>query len=393
MAAELGSYKQAHTSSPPLTLGNSRVVEGPAPLKELGSRAQAMRGGIGSSRPPPRLLPTIPHCTGPSWTFLRVVSLLEGGPTSPFFGLSPAWSRGQRPGHQALSLLLGLFWCFECVTNQVHFEVFESFTIYKAWSFQMELWKMTLVPTVISAKQYYISIYKENRSTEDAVSIALHTALTHLQLPNTYVRMLFVDFQFSLQHSDPGQADTEAPQPGTALIAVPLDQGLPHQQASGGDCSAIHSTNTIVKFADDTTIVGLISDNDETHYREEIQHLTQWCSNNNLVLNTSKTKEVIVDYRRSRRTEHAPLQEAVELVYNIKFLGIHITSDLTWSMNTAHLCVCLLLTTPAAHQIITTPSLLTCLSSAHPPAGQTREHRNTGTRQERSNTGSTGKHK
>ncbi|KAI3368007.1 hypothetical protein L3Q82_026831 [Scortum barcoo] len=44
MAAELGSYKQAHTSSPPLTLGNSRVVEGPAPLKELGSRAQAMRG-------------------------------------------------------------------------------------------------------------------------------------------------------------------------------------------------------------------------------------------------------------------------------------------------------------------------------------------------------------
>ncbi|KAI3370576.1 hypothetical protein L3Q82_007145 [Scortum barcoo] len=25
-------------------------------------------------------------------------------------------------------------------------------------------------------------------------SIALHTALTHLQLPNTYVRMLFVDF-------------------------------------------------------------------------------------------------------------------------------------------------------------------------------------------------------
>ncbi|KAI3371802.1 hypothetical protein L3Q82_024358 [Scortum barcoo] len=79
------------------------------------------------------------------------------------------------------------------------------------------------------------------------------------------------------------------------------------------------------------TIVGLISDNDETHYREEIQHLTQWFSNNNLVLNTSKTKEVIVDYRRSRRTEHAPLLihgEAVKRVNNIKFLGIHITSDL-----------------------------------------------------------------
>ncbi|KAI3355877.1 hypothetical protein L3Q82_004426 [Scortum barcoo] len=61
MAAELGSYKQAHTSlPPPLTLGNSRVVEGPAPLKELGSRAQAnawRRARLslaGTSQPPCR---------------------------------------------------------------------------------------------------------------------------------------------------------------------------------------------------------------------------------------------------------------------------------------------------------------------------------------------------
>ncbi|KAI3353888.1 hypothetical protein L3Q82_005093 [Scortum barcoo] len=137
-----------------------------------------------------------------------------------------------------------------------------------------------IIPAGLDQYQF---AYRENRSTEDAVSIALHTALTHLQLPNTYVRMLlFVDFSSAFNTVIPGQADTEAPQPGTALIAVPLDQGLPHQQASGAlftlftsDCSAIHSTNTIVKFADDTTIVGLISDNDETHYREEIQHLTQ----------------------------------------------------------------------------------------------------------------------
>ncbi|KAI3358342.1 hypothetical protein L3Q82_014779 [Scortum barcoo] len=75
------------------------AVEGPAPLKELGSRAQAMRGGIGSSRPPPRLLPK-PHCTCPSWTFLRVVSLLEGGPTPPFRaepGRVP-WAKTRPPG-------------------------------------------------------------------------------------------------------------------------------------------------------------------------------------------------------------------------------------------------------------------------------------------------------
>ncbi|KAI3360202.1 hypothetical protein L3Q82_014508 [Scortum barcoo] len=51
MAAELGSYKQAHTSSPRIAHPGQLQSSGgssPAPLKELGSRAQAMRGGIGS---------------------------------------------------------------------------------------------------------------------------------------------------------------------------------------------------------------------------------------------------------------------------------------------------------------------------------------------------------
>ncbi|KAI3359705.1 hypothetical protein L3Q82_013808, partial [Scortum barcoo] len=40
-----GAISKRTPATPPLTLVNSRVVEGPAPLKELGSRAQAMRGG------------------------------------------------------------------------------------------------------------------------------------------------------------------------------------------------------------------------------------------------------------------------------------------------------------------------------------------------------------
>ncbi len=38
------------------------------------------------------------------------------------------------------------------------------------------------------------------------------------------------------------------------------------------DCTAKFSSNHIIKFADDTTVVGLISNNDETHYREEVAH-------------------------------------------------------------------------------------------------------------------------
>ncbi len=56
-----------------------------------------------------------------------------------------------------------------------------------------------------------------------------------------------------------------------------------------------------------TTIVGLISDNSETAYREEIKHFTEWSSNNNLDLNVKKNKEKKWDFRKSKRTEHSAL--------------------------------------------------------------------------------------
>ena len=97
---------------------------------------------------------------------------------------------------------------------------------------------------------------------------------------------------------------------------------------------ARHDSNTIIKFADDTTVVCLITDNDETAYREEVKDLAVWCKDNNLSLNMIKTKEMIVDYRK-RRTEHAPIDgAAVEQVESFKFLGVHITNKLTWSKHT-----------------------------------------------------------
>ena len=36
--------------------------------------------------------------------------------------------------------------------------------------------------------------YRPNRLTVDSISIAVHTALSHLDKRNTYVRMLFIDY-------------------------------------------------------------------------------------------------------------------------------------------------------------------------------------------------------
>jgi hypothetical protein len=60
-----------------------------------------------------------------------------------------------------------------------------------------------------------------------------------------------------------------------------------------------------LSLPDDTTVLGLITDNDKTAYREVVRDLTVWCKENKISLNVIKTKDMIVDYRK-RRTEHAP---------------------------------------------------------------------------------------
>ena len=46
--------------------------------------------------------------------------------------------------------------------------------------------------------------------------------------------------------------------------------------------------NKLIQFADDTTVVGLISGNGDSAYRQEVSHLTMWCVKHNLELNSKK---------------------------------------------------------------------------------------------------------
>jgi hypothetical protein len=61
--------------------------------------------------------------------------------------------------------------------------------------------------------------------------------------------------------------------------------------------------------------------------------LAAWRQDNNLSLNVSKTKELIVNYRR-KGEGHALIhidRAVVERVERFKFLGVHINKDLRWS--------------------------------------------------------------
>ena len=214
----------------------------------------------------------------------------------------------------------------------------------------------------------YQFAYRANGSTEDAIAVALHSALSHLEQQQSYVRMLFVDYSSAFNTIIPDILITTlvtlglpplicawikdflTNRPQTVRLGPHLSSARTLSTSSPQgcvlspllyclythDCRPANDNNLIVKFADDTTVVGLISGGDETAYREEVLKLAAWCSENNLALNISKTKEIIVNFRRLN-TDPAPLYingECVERVHTFRFLGVLISSDISWTENT-----------------------------------------------------------
>ncbi|TWW53898.1 GTPase IMAP family member 4 [Takifugu flavidus] len=93
-----------------------------------------------------------------------------------------------------------------------------------------------------------------------------------------------------------------------------------------------HQSVKLIKFADDTTLIGLISNGDETAYRREVARLVSWCGHNNLQLNAQKTVEMIVDFRKvtAPLPPLALMDSPITIVDSFRFLGTTITRDLKW---------------------------------------------------------------
>ena len=64
----------------------------------------------------------------------------------------------------------------------------------------------TIIPDTPDPLQF---AYRPNRSTDDAISMALHTALSHLNKRNTYVRMLYIDYSSAFNAMVPSKLITK----------------------------------------------------------------------------------------------------------------------------------------------------------------------------------------
>ena len=90
-----------------------------------------------------------------------------------------------------------------------------------------------------------------------------------------------------------------------------------------------------MKYADDTIIVGLISNDNDSEYMKCIKFVSTWCSDNFLDLNVSKTKEMIWDYRRSPTEKHSVVinDKPVEVTSVYKYLGLLIDNKFSFTQH------------------------------------------------------------
>ena len=81
-------------------------------------------------------------------------------------------------------------------------------------------------------------------------------------------------------------------------------------------------------------IVGL-SNNDKSVYRKEVGNLTTWWDNNILLLNPTKTKKMIIDFRKSKVNDGPVTIDNVDIdIFDyFNFLGSMISNNLKRNIN------------------------------------------------------------
>ena len=169
--------------------------------------------------------------------------------------------------------------------------------------------------------------YQNTLGVEDALLTVCNAVTKHLdQTPTNFARILYADFSSAFNAMDTNILLTKLCSMGIPQYLVnwyqdflchrpqqvklgayvsdekTLSIGCPQGCVSSpllyiiytNDCQSSSAKCLVVKYTDDTAILGLLNDlESETIYQEQIKSFTNWCKVNQLSLNVSKTKEQI----------------------------------------------------------------------------------------------------
>uniref|UniRef100_A0AAV2KE56 Reverse transcriptase domain-containing protein n=1 Tax=Knipowitschia caucasica TaxID=637954 RepID=A0AAV2KE56_KNICA len=186
--------------------------------------------------------------------------------------------------------------------------------------------------------------YRANRSVDDAINLALHHILQHLDSPGTYARVLFVDFSSAFNTILPSLLQDKLSQlnvPDSTCRWITdflTDRKQRVRLGKNVSDSRIINTGAPQGCVLSPLLFSLYTNHCTSSHdsvkliKREVDRLVSWCSGNNLELNAQKTVEMIVDFRKSTVPPPPPsvMDSPITSVESFRFLGTTITQDLKW---------------------------------------------------------------
>ncbi|CAG5980875.1 unnamed protein product [Menidia menidia] len=117
--------------------------------------------------------------------------------------------------------------------------------------------------------------YTGNHSVDDNINLRLHHILMHLDQLSSYIRALFVDYSSAFNTTLPDGLHSKLlqlhiPSPICCVLSPKLFSLYTNE------CLSSHSSIKLVKFADDTKVLGLIRDDDDMANRDTLSQLKAW---------------------------------------------------------------------------------------------------------------------
>lgn len=202
--------------------------------------------------------------------------------------------------------------------------------------------------------------YRDTGSTTCALIRFLDSATSSLE-KNNYVKCVLVDFSKAFDIVDHNIVITKInslnmPESikkwivsfltnrkqkvivdGVCSQSVPINRGIVQGSVLGpflfcvmiSDLKSVSISNALVKYADD--LAYLIAEGSDCTANTEMDNSKEWASDNKLIMNLAKTKEIILSRQKPNGKTPCGSFDDIELVHDFKLLGINLDERLNFN--------------------------------------------------------------